>query len=192
MNYSKSHQKPRRGAARGASPGGRRGRDARPLRYLSPLHKANRQAGVYLEGRLGGLGVSGPEAHVLSYVQAYGPCPVGELVRVFGYKKPTMTSMLDRLAERELITRELHPSDRRSFLVDLTPRGDRLAAVVRRGVEEFDAEIGRRVTAQDTAGFENVMRALAAITGVELRGDSGPAARGSRNVTKRRRNGRGS
>lgn len=165
-----------------------RARAVRKLRYLSPLHKANRQTSVYLEGRLADLGVSAPEAHLLAYVSVYGPCAVGELVRVFGAKKPTMTSTLDRLSARKLVKRELHPRDRRSFLVSVTWRGARLGSRARLRVEQLEDEIAKRVTGRDVDGFDKVMAAIGAVTGIDLRDNaSEKVANGS--TRRRRRNG---
>ncbi len=67
------------------------------LDFLSPLHKASRQLSVYLESQTRDLGVSPSEGHVLTYLRRYAPAPIGELVRVFGIKQSTFTSLLDRL-----------------------------------------------------------------------------------------------
>jgi DNA-binding transcriptional ArsR family regulator len=88
---------------------------AMPLEFLSPLHKASRQITVYLEAHTRELGVSPGEGHFLSYLRSYSPAPVGELVRVFGIKQSTFTSLLDRLEKAGLIRREMNPGDRRSF-----------------------------------------------------------------------------
>ena len=139
------------------------------LRLISPLHRANRQLAIFLEDRFAGLGVTAPEAHLVTYVHAYGPCPIRELVRVFGYKAPTMTSMLDRLERKSLIRRDRHPGDRRSVVVTVAKEGAALAARARSEVEELDRTIRRRVTAEDVRGFENVLAAIAEITGVDVR-----------------------
>lgn len=144
-----------------------------PLRLISPLHRANRQTSIYLEAKLAEIGLSSPEAHIVSYVHVYGPCTVGELLRVFGYKAPTMTSMLDRLATRDLIRRELNPEDRRSFVVTATQPGAALASVARKHVEKLDRSIRRRVSAEDLRGFQRVIDAIAEITGVNVR-STGP------------------
>jgi DNA-binding MarR family transcriptional regulator len=127
---------------------------------------------IYLEGQLVDLGVSAPEAHIVSYVHAYGPCRVGELVRVFGYKKPTMTSMLDRLEQKDLIRRELNPNDRRSFVVNTIEKGAALAKEARNRVEKLDRRIRRRVSAEDLRGFLNVVEAVTETTGVNVREDA--------------------
>ena len=141
----------------------------RILVCLSPIHRANRQAGIYMEDLLRDLGVSAPEAHMLSFIGAYGPSSVGELVRVFGYRKPTMTSMLNKLEKRGYLVRQLNPRDRRSLLIHLTEAGLQIAAEARRKVEGLEAEVLARVSEADMTGFQNVLGALADVTGVTVR-----------------------
>lgn len=138
------------------------------LTFLSPLHRAVRQIGLWFEGRLP-AGMIGTEGHLLSYLVPYGPCPVSELVRVFGLKHSTMTSILDRLEERGLVERKDNPDDKRSWLVGLTRKGLRAAARVNVLVEEIEREIGGRVSKRDLAGFQRVMDAIGEATGVEVR-----------------------
>ena len=142
-----------------------------PLRVVSPIHKANRQMSLYLGGEMPTDEVSPGECHILGYLAAYGPCPITELVRVFGYRKSTMSSTLDRLVERGLATRELNAEDRRSFLVDTTKTGNRVAAAARAPVERFDREILRRVSRRDLEGFERVMQTITDITEIDVRRD---------------------
>lgn len=138
------------------------------LQFFSPLHKATRQLGVYLEDRLD-LGMSPQEAHLVTYLHRYAPAPVGELVRVFGLKQSTLTSVLDRLETAGLIQRVLNPDDRRSFLIYITEEGRARAAASNRQLEALEAEIRSRVSAQDMEGFEAVMRAIDEVAGVQLR-----------------------
>src|SRR5712691_9047867 len=143
---------------------------AKPLRYLSPIHKAGRQIGVYFERELADTGLAPQEGHLLSYLRSYAPCPVGELVTVFGLRGSTATSVLDRLEERGLIARRDNPGDRRSFLLDLTPEGRRLAEQVQRCVEKLEAAIGRRISEGEENGFKAVVSAIAAATNVTIAG----------------------
>lgn len=140
-----------------------------PLHFLSPIHKAIRQVTLHLDERMRELPVAPQEAHLLAYLRAYGPCPVSELARVFGLKRSTLTSMLDRLEGRGVLTRSVNPDDRRSFLVELSRRGDELAREVSGIVEELERRIDRRITSGDRHGFEAVMTAIADATGVEVR-----------------------
>jgi|ERR1051325_11026764 DNA-binding MarR family transcriptional regulator len=137
------------------------------LTFLSPLHRATRQIGLWFDERLTGL--AGTEGHLLTYLVPYGPCPVSELVRVFGAKHSTMTSLLDRLEERALVERRDNPEDKRSYLIALTAKGKKAAARVNVLVEELEREIGKRVSKRDLAGFQKVMDAVAEATGVTVR-----------------------
>jgi DNA-binding MarR family transcriptional regulator len=139
------------------------------LRYLSPIHKAARQIGLYLEPRCAELGVSTAEGHLLSYLRSYAPCPIAEIVRVFGIRPSTMTSILERLDERGLLTREPDPGDRRSVRVNLTREGTRVAVRINRYVHDLESSIGKHVRRAELEGFRSVMGAVETATGVQVR-----------------------
>ncbi len=140
-----------------------------PLQFLSPIHKASRQVTLYLERATTELGVSPPEGHLLSYLRSYAPCPVSELERVFGYKPSTLTSMLDRLVERHLVTRNINPNDRRSFNMELTPEGRKLAGKLRKTLEAFEQSVKDQINEKQMAGFRAVMKAIADVTDIKVR-----------------------
>jgi DNA-binding MarR family transcriptional regulator len=139
------------------------------LGFLSPLHKASRQISVYLEAHTRELGVSPMEGHVLTYLGSYAPTPIGELVRVFGIKQSTFTSVLDRLEEAGLLHREINREDRRSFLIHITDKGRELAERLNRHLETLEEEIRKRISPRDEKGFRAVMSAVEEITRVQLR-----------------------
>lgn len=140
-----------------------------PLDFLSPLHKASRQITVYLEQDTRELGVSPMEGHLLTYLRTYAPSSIGELVRVFGIKQSTFTSLLDRLEDSGLLRREVNPDDRRSFLIHVTDEGEKLAGRLNRRLEAFEARIRERVDDRDVEGFRAVMGAVDEVTRVRLR-----------------------
>src|SRR5688500_5502630 len=114
------------------------------LQFLSPLHKASRQLSVYLEAPLGEPGLNPVEGHVLTYLHSYAPASIGELVRVFGIKQSTFTSLLDRLETAGLIRREMNPADRRSFLIHITQEGRTRAEQSNRVLLELEDAIRSR------------------------------------------------
>ena len=134
------------------------------LKFLSPIHKSTRQIELFMESRMANLGVSNPEGHLLSYLASYAPCQVGDLRRVFGYKGSTLTSMLDRLERRGLITRGVHPEDRRSFLIELSDSGRKTARGVKRALVDLEHDISKQVTTDDLEGFRKVMAAISEAT----------------------------
>jgi DNA-binding MarR family transcriptional regulator len=140
------------------------------LEFLSPLHKASRQITMYLEDRTRELGVSPLEGHVLTYLRKYAPAPVGELVRVFGVKQSTFTSLLDRLERDGLVRREPNPADRRSFLIHITDRGRELTARLNRLLDKLEDDIRARLRRAEAKGFHAVMAAVEDVTRVQVRG----------------------
>jgi DNA-binding MarR family transcriptional regulator len=140
-----------------------------PLRYLSPIHKAVRQITLYLEPQCSELGVSPVEGHLLSYMRTYAPCPIVDVLRVFGIRPSTMTSMLERLAERGLILREPDPDDRRSVLISLTREGKTVAERIERMLRDLEKRIGAGVKTRELEGFRTVMEAVEEATGVQVR-----------------------
>ena len=59
-----------------------------------------------------------------------GPQPVNEIGRRIELTSGAITTAVDRLESRDLVTREAHPSDRRARIVRLTARGEERAAKV--------------------------------------------------------------
>jgi DNA-binding MarR family transcriptional regulator len=140
----------------------------KPLRFLSPLHKATRQIGVWFEEQIAHTGLMPQEAHLLSYLRSYAPCPVSDILTVFNLRGSTATSVLDRLESGRLITRKINPDDRRSFLVELTSEGQAMADHVNIFVRRFEAAMSRRVSPEEERGFQAVIAAVAAVTNVTL------------------------
>lgn len=140
------------------------------LEFLSQLHKASRQLTVHIERGNAEYGLSSAEGHLLTYLHSYAPTPVGELVRVFGFKQSTFTSILDRLEQPGYIRRELNPQDRRSFLIHITDEGRAVAGRITGQLVAIEDAIRSHVSARDVAGFRAVMGAIGDVTRVELRG----------------------
>jgi DNA-binding MarR family transcriptional regulator len=140
----------------------------KPLRFLSTIHKASREVGVYFERLMGDSGLAPQEGHILSYLRSYAPCPIAEVITVFGLRGSTATSVLDRLEERALLARRPNPDDRRSFLLDLTAEGKRVAEQVQTFVDGLERAIARKITAKDEEGFRAVMAAIHEATDVTL------------------------
>src|SRR6266446_1126997 len=59
-----------------------------------------------------------------------GPQPVNEIGRRVELTSGAITTAVDRLESRGLVTREAHPSDRRARIVRLTPAGKEQAAKI--------------------------------------------------------------
>src|SRR5258708_20493390 len=101
---------------------------AKPLRLIPEVHRATHRIGIFLDS----LGITQGEGHILSHLAASGDSTTAELHRALAHRRSTLTSILDRLAERKFITRESDPNDRRSFIIRLSTKGQTVAARVHR------------------------------------------------------------
>ena len=86
------------------------------------------------EGRQG-------EAHILAHLADSGSASVGELHEVLAHKRSTLTSILDRLVERGFVTREAGIKDRRTFIVELTRDGKRVAVETNRHLLDLEQAV---------------------------------------------------
>jgi DNA-binding MarR family transcriptional regulator len=100
------------------------------------------------------------EAHILGLLAHSGAANVAELHRGLAHKRSTLTSILDRLARRGLITRAVGETDRRTFVVRPTANGRKLAQRIQRHLSALERAVARRVNAADIRGFKKVVAAL--------------------------------
>ncbi len=130
-----------------------------PLRLVHPVHRATHRIGLYLD-HLRGRGLTQGEAHILALLAHSRRANVADLHRGLAHKRSTLTSILDRLAARGLITRAVGETDRRTFVVKLTAKGRRLAQRVQRHLSALERAVVRRVSAANIKGFNKVVAAL--------------------------------
>jgi DNA-binding MarR family transcriptional regulator len=105
-------------------------------------------------------GLTQGEAHILGLLAHSGRANVADLHRGLAHKRSTLTSILDRLARRGLITRAVGETDRRTFVVRLTAKGRKLAHRVERHLSALERAVVHRVSAADIKGFTRVVAAL--------------------------------
>ena len=137
---------------------------------LSPLHRATRQITLYLEAyiKLEDIDLSTDEGHALSYIAAYGPCPTGNVQRVLGVRRSTLSSMLKRLEKRGLITRSNDPNDARILLVEVSADGAAFAKEAEKVGKQLERKIRQQLQASDLVAFDRVIAAVHAATGVTV------------------------
>lgn len=127
------------------------------------------------------LGITGPQRLVLRIVGHHGRIAAGELAEVLHIHPSSLTGMLKRLEQAELIRRESDPLDRRRALFELTRRGQRLNGQRPGTIEATVAATLSRQPKERVAATKAVLRALAAALDSELAGQ-GPARRKPRGV----------
>jgi DNA-binding MarR family transcriptional regulator len=134
-------------------------RDA-PGSVIAALQQATHVTLHALGVRLAHLDLTPSEQNVLA-VLADGTRPtVGDIAAATGSRPTTLTSVLDRLERRRLLSRQLDPADRRSFLVTLTPAGRQAASAVLAVMAELEQAALAALTPAQIAGFRAVTRAF--------------------------------
>jgi DNA-binding MarR family transcriptional regulator len=129
------------------------------LRLIPPVHRATHRIGLSLAA-LRGFGLSQGEAHILAHLATAAPATIADLHRSLAHKRSTLTSILDRLARRGLITRKVGAADRRTFVIDTTAKGQQVARRVHRHLADLEAAVGRRVTSADVKACLKVLSAV--------------------------------
>jgi DNA-binding MarR family transcriptional regulator len=128
------------------------------LELIFSIHRATHRVGLYIQRHAPDL--TQAEAHILCHLHEFGDSTVSELHRAFAHKRSTLTSVLDRLDARGLITRESSQKDRRSFVVKLTAAGKKKAAKIHRQLEALEAGVLRAKDRRAVEAFGQVIRGL--------------------------------
>ena len=113
-----------------------------------------------LSAALAGESLNAAEINALANLAEGGTLNVRQLSERTGTRASTLTGVLDRLADRGYLTRELDPSDRRSFRLPLTEAGQAVAARVLAAVAGLEREAMAGLSATQIAGFHAVLTAL--------------------------------
>lgn len=108
------------------------------------------------------LGVTGPQRLVLRIVGHHGRISPGDLAEVLHVHPSSLTGVLRRLEEAELIRRESDPFDRRRALLELTRRGMRLNERREGTIEAAVAKTLSKTSKDRVSATRAVLKALAA------------------------------
>src|SRR6266478_3045839 len=130
-----------------------------PLHFVHPIHRATHRIGLYLD-ELREPGLTQGEAHILALLAHSAPATVADLHRGLAHKRSTLTSILDRLVDRGLVTREVGAADRRTFVITPTVKGRAAAARVHRHLAALERAVARRVTSGEMRVFLKVAAAI--------------------------------
>ena len=113
------------------------------------------------------LGVTGPQRLVLRIVGHYGRIAAGHLAEVLHIHPSSLTGMLKRLEEAELLRRESDPFDRRRALLALSKRGQRLNDRREGTIEAVVAGALTKMPKERVASAKTVLKAIAAALAAE-------------------------
>jgi MarR family transcriptional regulator, transcriptional regulator for hemolysin len=107
------------------------------------INYASRLVQSRFEKALRPLGFGLPYVGVATELEKSGPLLQRDLAKRYGVEQPTMAALLTRMERDGLVSRKLHPKDKRASLVSLTAKAKaKLSDVKKRLVKE-----AREVTA---------------------------------------------
>ena len=110
-----------------------------------------------------GAQLSPSQTAALATIERHGPLTPSELATRERVQRPTVTRLVVRLEEAELVTRAADPGDRRSALITITPAGRALLATAR---TRKDAFLSARLDALPAADRRTLERAAALLEGM--------------------------
>ena len=99
--------------------------------------------------KLGRIGLTLPQASLLSTVAVHGPLTPSELARRSQVSRQAMTSAVNALERRGLVERLRSPTDRRSLQIEVTPRAERLFVAMVPEMHELHHRIDELFTAEE-------------------------------------------
>ena len=105
------------------------------------------------------LGLTPQQAHLLCVLLG-GPLGMTELSRILSIERSSLTSMVDRLERRDLVTRIAHPNDRRACQIQLTTPGRALAERTHRAFTRRIDALTTSLTAADRRTLATTLQSI--------------------------------
>jgi DNA-binding MarR family transcriptional regulator len=127
---------------------------------IGQLQAATHRVLDHLSTDLRELGLTPGELNALAQMRQGDPLSVATLQTITGQRPSTLTGVIDRLERRGLIRREVNPRDRRSFVLELSKEGERVARQVHAAFDALEERVLAQVGPRSVAGFLRVVEAF--------------------------------
>jgi MarR family transcriptional regulator for hemolysin len=111
----------------------------------------------------GSLDLTVPQFRTLAFVNHNKGSSLCEVADHMGLTSPSVSTLVDGLIERGMMTREDHPDDRRRVRLDATSRGKAILETSTRETMTYLAEKLNSVSASDRVVIVNAMKSLRSI-----------------------------
>src|SRR5437879_5291296 len=130
------------------------------------LMKAHRTLDSLATRSIEGSEVGLSDFAVLEMLLHKGPQPVNEIGRRVELTSGAITTAVDRLESRGLVTREPHPTDRRARIVRLTAAGEKQAAEIFAGHKAAMDLAARGLSKTERATLIELLKKLGTSAGI--------------------------
>lgn len=132
------------------------------------LMKAHRTLMRHARRSIEALDMCFSDFAILEALLHKGPQPVSELGRRIDLTSGSMTSAIDRLETRHLVSRADHETDRRAWVIHLTPAGEALITKVFAGHEEAMERAMRGLSKTERATLTDLLKRLGTTAEAQL------------------------
>ena len=105
-------------------------------------------------------GLSVPHFRVLAYLDVNQGASLSQVADYVGLRLPSMSTLVDGLVERGLVTRAPSTTDRRRLALCLTPRGASTLGAARRATQAGLARLLAELSPAERAQVTDALRAL--------------------------------
>jgi DNA-binding MarR family transcriptional regulator len=106
------------------------------------------------------MSVTLTQLSAMGTLRKHGPMSAGELAACERVQPPSMTKVLANLEERDLVRRDVHPTDRRQVVLAITPAGEQLLDSERRSRDQWLSRRLGTLTPEERALVQRVVPIL--------------------------------
>ena len=130
--------------------------------YSFLLDRTARRVKQYAQQRFKELGfnITVDQWMVLKHLYEHEEMKQNELAELLFKDNPTLTRIIDLLCEKGLTVRNVHPNDRRSFIVSLTKDGIKKVEQLTPKVKQIRLQAWKGLTEKDFNHFQKVLNSI--------------------------------
>ena len=113
------------------------------------------------KGVAGRYGLTGPQLAVVKMLEPVGKLSLSELSSQIRARNSTVTGIIDRMEREELVVRRRSKQDRRVINIELTDKGQKLAAEIPVEPVQIFRQVLGELGARDAADLRRILTKLA-------------------------------
>lgn len=107
--------------------------------------------------RIRPAGITYPQLRTMAYLRNHAGISLTELADHLGFLPSSGSKVIDQLATRGLLTRQVDPDDRRRAILTLTPTGEAILSETRCTIETYLAEYLARLSPVELSTISEAM-----------------------------------
>ena len=114
------------------------------------------------------IGLTLPQYALLTQLAVDGTLPMTQVSRRLHISKPAVTNLVDRLEKNKCLSRIPHPKDRRIYLLELQPKGEKIVRKVQSEVLNVLLQTLSQFSAKERMTINRFYASLSQTLGIVL------------------------